>query len=208
MAALLNWCWASPPSIVPWDRLHPRGPSGGGDTLWMDVPGDPRQHYIHDLDWPEHSNHLILQQLNRLQNKNIIMRANPATGQTHPVHSEEDAAWIDSQPHLNYIDGGSYFLYLSDQTGWRHLYKISADGKKSSAITEGQFDVTVRVVGGGIQGQAESVRLGIARALVKHNEDFRTTLRKSGFLTRDARKKERKKYGKRGARRSPQWSKR
>lgn len=74
--------------------------------------------------------------------------------------------------------------------------------------TEGQFDVTVRVVGGGIQGQAESVRLGIARALVKQNEDFRTVLRKSGFLTRDARKKERKKYGKRGARRSPQWSKR
>lgn len=74
--------------------------------------------------------------------------------------------------------------------------------------TEGQFDVTVRVVGGGIQGQAESVRLGIARALVKSNEDFRTTLRKSGFLTRDARKKERKKYGKRSARRSPQWSKR
>lgn len=74
--------------------------------------------------------------------------------------------------------------------------------------TDGQFDVTVRVVGGGMHGQADSVRLGIARALVKQNEDFRVTLRKSGFLTRDARKKERKKYGKRSARRSPQWAKR
>ncbi|MBU0646596.1 30S ribosomal protein S9 [Patescibacteria group bacterium] len=74
--------------------------------------------------------------------------------------------------------------------------------------TENQFDVTVRVVGGGMHGQADSVRLGIARALVKHNEDFRTTLRQAGFLTRDARKKERKKYGKKSARRSPQWAKR
>lgn len=74
--------------------------------------------------------------------------------------------------------------------------------------TESQFDVTVQVKGGGITGQAESVRMGIARALVEHNPELRTTLKKLGFLKRDARVKERKKYGKRGARRSPQWSKR
>lgn len=74
--------------------------------------------------------------------------------------------------------------------------------------TENQFDVTVRVVGGGIHGQADAVRLGIARALIKQNEELRVTLRKAGLITRDARKKERKKFGKRSARRSPQWSKR
>lgn len=70
------------------------------------------------------------------------------------------------------------------------------------------YDVTVRVLGGGITGQAESVRLGISRALQLINPDFRDSLKKSGFLKRDARTRERKKYGHKSARRSPQWSKR
>jgi len=74
--------------------------------------------------------------------------------------------------------------------------------------TQGRYDVSVRVVGGGITGQAESVRLGIARALIELNPDYRGSLKKLGFLTRDARKRERKKYGKKSARRSPQWAKR
>ena len=74
--------------------------------------------------------------------------------------------------------------------------------------TEGAFDVTVKVSGGGMSGQADSVKLGIARALVKRDESVRTSLKKLGLLTRDARKRERKKYGKKSARRAPQWSKR
>ncbi len=74
--------------------------------------------------------------------------------------------------------------------------------------TEGKFDVSVKVQGGGIHGQADSVRLGIARALIELNPDYRTALKKLGFLTRDARVRERKKYGKKSARRSPQWAKR
>lgn len=69
-------------------------------------------------------------------------------------------------------------------------------------------DVSASVNGGGIRGQAESVRLGVARALIELNPTFRTALKKMGFLTRDSRKRERKKYGHTGARRSPQWSKR
>lgn len=69
-------------------------------------------------------------------------------------------------------------------------------------------DVTVQVQGGGITGQTDAIRLGIARALVTYNETLRSTLKKFGFLMRDARKKERKKPGLRKARRSPQWSKR
>ncbi|HAU66096.1 MAG: 30S ribosomal protein S9 [Candidatus Uhrbacteria bacterium GW2011_GWF2_39_13] len=73
---------------------------------------------------------------------------------------------------------------------------------------ENVFDITVHVTGGGIHGQADSIRLGIARALIDFNPEFRSSLKKVGFLTRDARIKERKKYGKKSARRSPQWSKR
>ncbi|MEK7665481.1 MAG: 30S ribosomal protein S9 [Patescibacteria group bacterium] len=68
--------------------------------------------------------------------------------------------------------------------------------------------ITVKVVGGGIKGQAEAIRLGIARCLVKQNEELRTTLKKDGLLSRDSRRRERKKFGKLSARRSPQWSKR
>lgn len=73
---------------------------------------------------------------------------------------------------------------------------------------ENVFDITVVVKGGGIHGQADAIRLGIARGLVEFNPEFRGTLKKVGFLSRDARVRERKKFGHKSARRSPQWSKR
>lgn len=76
------------------------------------------------------------------------------------------------------------------------------------ADVEGKFDVIANVKGGGFTGQAESVRHGIARALLKADNEFRPVLKKNGFLTRDERKKERKKYGRKKARKSPQFSKR
>jgi small subunit ribosomal protein S9 len=72
----------------------------------------------------------------------------------------------------------------------------------------GRFDVKARVVGGGISGQAGAVRLGIARALVEADPNLRPVLKKAGFLTRDPRMKERRKYGLKKARRAPQFSKR
>ena len=73
---------------------------------------------------------------------------------------------------------------------------------------EGQYDVYINVYGGGLTGQAGAMRHGIARALLEVGEDFRPVLKKAGFLTRDSRCKERKKYGLKGARRAPQYSKR
>lgn len=77
-----------------------------------------------------------------------------------------------------------------------------------TAGKEGAFDVTAKVAGGGLHGQAEAVRHGIARALVKWNADLRKSLKAEGFLRRDPRAKERKKPGLKRARRAPQWSKR
>lgn len=70
------------------------------------------------------------------------------------------------------------------------------------------FDATVLVSGGGRTGQSDAIRLGIARALLSHDEALKPQIRVAGMLTRDSRVKERKKYGLRGARRAPQWSKR
>jgi small subunit ribosomal protein S9 len=72
----------------------------------------------------------------------------------------------------------------------------------------GKYDVQVKVAGGGLSGQAGAVRHGIARAIVDMNSDFRLRLKKEGFLTRDPREKERKKYGQKGARKRFQFSKR
>ena len=74
--------------------------------------------------------------------------------------------------------------------------------------TLGQYDVLVNAHGGGISGQAGAIRHGIARALLQVDPDFRPVLKKAGFLTRDPRMKERKKYGLKKARRAPQFSKR
>ena len=73
---------------------------------------------------------------------------------------------------------------------------------------EGKFDVVVNVVGGGCAGQAGAIRHGLSRALLQFNPELRPVLKKAGFLTRDPRMKERKKYGLKAARRAPQFSKR
>lgn len=77
-----------------------------------------------------------------------------------------------------------------------------------AAGAEASFDITVLVKGGGMTGQAGAIRLGIARALLKSNPDLRPVMRKGGFLTRDAREKERKKPGLKRARKAPQYTKR
>jgi small subunit ribosomal protein S9 len=74
--------------------------------------------------------------------------------------------------------------------------------------TAGQFDVKVNVRGGGVSGQAGAIKHGISRALLKVSDDYRKPLKKAGYLTRDAREVERKKYGQRGARARFQFSKR
>lgn len=93
-----------------------------------------------------------------------------------------------------------YFPYFANQEMIIAPLKALAKDK--------DFDVTVKVSGGGNRGQAVAVQLGIARALVIWNEDWRKTLKTLGYLTRDARVKERKKPGLKRARRAPQWSKR
>ncbi len=96
---------------------------------------------------------------------------------------------------------------LDDYFGLETLKTIV---RQPLALTEtaGKFDVLVNVKGGGFTGQAGAIRHGIARALVKADENLRPALKKAGFLTRDPRMKERKKYGLKAARRAPQFSKR
>ena len=88
------------------------------------------------------------------------------------------------------------------------VYRLVANQPFEVTDTMGKYDVIVNVNGGGLSGQAGAIRHGIARALVKADESLKAEIKKAGFLTRDARVKERKKYGLKKARKAPQFRKR
>jgi small subunit ribosomal protein S9 len=90
----------------------------------------------------------------------------------------------------------------------RETLKMIIEQPLDKTETLGKFDIVADVVGGGLTGQAGALRLGISRALLQHDEELRPILRANGFLTRDPREKERKKYGMAGARKRYQFSKR
>jgi small subunit ribosomal protein S9 len=106
----------------------------------------------------------------------------------------DGAAWINGRTMEEYFP--------------RVVHRVLATAPLRTAGLEGQYDLRVRVHGGGVSGQAGAIRHGIARALVEVNPDLRVPLKRAGFLTRDARVVERKKAGLHKARKAPQFSKR
>jgi dipeptidyl-peptidase-4 len=116
-------------------------------TQWMNIAGDPRQNYLTKMEWVN-ANELILQQLTRKQNESKIIIANAQTGAARIISQEKDEAWIDVKPFWNggdnigwdWIEGGKAFLWASEKSGWRQLYRIGLDGKES-LVTKGEYDV-------------------------------------------------------------------
>ena len=128
--------------------------ASGGPTTWFDVPGDPRQHYLPRMDWAASSEEIVLQQLNRAQNTNIVMLGDARTGKVRAVLSEKDDAWVDvsfgdlgwgsqslAAGNIKWIDSGKRFLWVSERDGWRHVYSVSRDGADVRCITPGDYDV-------------------------------------------------------------------
>lgn len=105
---------------------------------------------------------------------------------------------------------GNIIINNRDIDDYFGLDTLKVMARQPLVLTEtmGRFDVIANVNGGGYTGQAGAIRHGIARALLKADAELRPKLKKAGFLTRDPRAKERKKYGLRGARKAPQFSKR
>ena len=112
--------------------------------------------------------------------------------------------WIMPGSGRFIVNKKDFDLYFSDNVVARHV----VEQPFNITGTLGKFDIICTVKGGGKSAQAEAIRHGVAKALVSYNEELRPSLKKAGFLTRDARIKERKKYGLRGARRGQQYSKR
>ncbi|MHA4812011.1 S9 family peptidase [Flavitalea flava] len=121
-----------------------------GTTKWMDIQGDPRQTYLPRMEWAANSTELILQQLNRKQNESKILTSNIATGNTTQLYAEKDSAFFECKGSWqdgvvagwDFINGGKEFIWVTEKDGWRHIYRISRDGKKETLITKGNYDIT------------------------------------------------------------------
>ena len=115
--------------------------SSGGQTKWFDVPGDPRNNYLARMDFIPNSSEVMIQQLNRKQNKNTVWTGNTHTMALTSLFTDEDKAFLDIHDNIRWLDHDQYFTWTSEKDGWLHLYKVSRDGKKMSTITQGDFDV-------------------------------------------------------------------
>ncbi len=116
-------------------------PADGGETVWMKTAGDPRKNYIPRMEWAANSEEVVFQYMNRLQNKNQVVLGNIYTGDIQIIYNETDEAWVDVVDDFHWIEGGKYFTWISEKSGWRHIYMISRDGREIRQITRGNFDV-------------------------------------------------------------------
>lgn len=115
--------------------------AAGGPTRWMDVPGDPRNNYIARMDWAGNSAEIAIQHINRLQNTDDVMLGDVASGVMRTVLSEHDSAWLDVVDDMIWLPDGKQFTWVSERTGWRHVYLVSRDGRTIRPVTAGSFDV-------------------------------------------------------------------
>ncbi|WP_129794556.1 S9 family peptidase [Sphingosinicella sp. CPCC 101087] len=113
-----------------------------GRTTWFRLEGDPRQNYVPRMSWADRPDEVIIQYMNRLQNRNEVLMGDAETGATRRVFLDEDAtAWVEANDDPVWLDGGKAFTWLSERDGWRHFYIVSRDGQRLDLRTPGEFDV-------------------------------------------------------------------
>ena len=110
-------------------------------TGWFPVPGDPRENYLARMEFVPGTDEVMIQQLNRLQNTNTVYYGNVNTLELKPFFEDHDDAFLDVHDHIVWLDGNRFFTWTSEKDGWRHLYRVSRDGKKETLVTQGDFDV-------------------------------------------------------------------
>lgn len=113
----------------------------GGDTRWMQTPGDPRDSYLARLEWQNDST-LAIQQLNRLQNQQDVLSADAGSGRVARVFRDRSESWVDVVDTVRWVDGSKAFLWTSERDGWRHVYKAATDGTSTALVTNFDADIT------------------------------------------------------------------
>ena len=115
--------------------------ASGGETKWFDIPGDPQNNYLARMDFIPASNEIMVQQLNRLQNTNKIWMGDIKSMLVKNIMTETDKSFLDLHDDTRWLENEKYFTWTSERDGWRHLYRVSRDGKEIKLITKGNFDV-------------------------------------------------------------------
>lgn len=115
-------------------------PAAGGQTTWIDIPGDSRNNYIPRMEFIPGTNELFIQQLNRPQNTNKVWIATLGSATPENIFTDTDAAWLDTNDNVQWLNNNRYFTWESERSGWRHLYRVSRDGKEVLPVTKGDFD--------------------------------------------------------------------
>lgn len=113
----------------------------GGATRWLSIEGDPRNIYLARMEWAASSDELVVQRLNRLQNRLDLLLADARTGAVRTILTEQDSAWVEVVDDLVWLDGGKSFTWVSERDGWTKAYVVSRDGRQVRAITPGAYDV-------------------------------------------------------------------
>jgi dipeptidyl-peptidase-4 len=114
--------------------------AAGGEPRWVELPGDPRQNYVPRMEWIPGTNELVLQQMDRRQQKNIVWRVDAASARARELFTEsEPTAWVDVVDDWRWLPGGE-LLWLSERDGWRHAWAVK-DGKWR-CLTPGDYDLT------------------------------------------------------------------
>ena len=111
------------------------------ETVWVKSSDDLRNNYIAKMEWVQGAGGLVIQQLNRAQDKNTLLRVDPGSGKVDPILIEQDEAWVYASNEIYWKDNYTKFTWISDRDGWRHVYSYSSDGKNLKLITPGEFDV-------------------------------------------------------------------
>ncbi len=112
----------------------------GGEIAWMKVPGDPRNTYVARMEWAD-DNHLVLQHLNRLQNKNDVLLSDATTGDVVPIHQDRNDAWVEVVRRMDWTANGEELVWLSEKDGYRHAYAVRRDGGHERLLTRFEDDV-------------------------------------------------------------------
>ena len=116
-------------------------PASGGKTQWMDIPGDPRQHYLVRMQWAGNSEQLLIQQLTRKQHINRAFITDIDSGNAQELLRESTDSWAEYVDDIHFLNDGQEFTWLSERSGYRHIYRVYRDSGRISAITRGNWDV-------------------------------------------------------------------
>ncbi len=112
------------------------------ETIWVTLPGVPKDMYVPRMAWADNAEQILIQQMNRKQDTNTVFYADAMTGKISPVFVEKEETFLDTLEDPNWLKDSQSFLWKSERDGWKHIYRISRDGKSVTDLTPGDFDVT------------------------------------------------------------------